>query len=65
MLRDRLLKPCPVISATATPTPPATAPAAPPAVPPPAPGQPAPTTPNTTPLPQASAIPGVTCRTLG
>ncbi len=86
MLRDRLLKPCPVISATATPTPPATAPAVPPpaapppaapppaapapaapapAAPAPAPGQPpAPTTVNTTPLPQASNIPGVTCRTL-
>jgi hypothetical protein len=57
-LYDRMLPPCPVISAT-------TAPVAPP--PAPAPGQtppplPAPTTANTTPLPQATAIPGVTCR---
>jgi protein phosphatase len=57
-LHDRMLPPCPVISAT-------TAPVAPP--PAPAPGQtpapnPAPTTANTTPLPQATAIPGVTCR---
>jgi hypothetical protein len=61
-LRDRMLPPCPVISATTAPAVPAPAP--PPA---PAPGQtpapnPAPTTANTTPLPQATAIPGVTCR---
>jgi hypothetical protein len=59
-LRGRMLAPCPVISAT-------TAPAAPAPAPAPAPGQtpaplPAPTTANTTPLPQATAIPGVTCR---
>jgi protein phosphatase len=61
-LRGRMLAPCPVISATTAPAVPAPAP--PPA---PAPGQtpapnPAPTTANTTPLPQATAIPGVTCR---
>jgi serine/threonine protein phosphatase PrpC len=61
-LHDRMLPPCPVISATTAPAVPAPAP--PPA---PAPGQtpapnPAPTTANTTPLPQATAIPGVTCR---
>jgi serine/threonine protein phosphatase PrpC len=68
-LRDRMLAPCPVISATtapAAPKPPAAAvpnPAVPnPAAPNPAqPAQPSPT-PGTTPLPQASAIPGVTCR---
>jgi PPM family protein phosphatase len=57
-LRDRMLKPCPVISATAVPAPTAPAPA-PAAVPNPA----APTTTvTTTPLPQESGIPGVTCR---
>ena len=45
-LHDRMLPPCPVISATTAP-----------AVPAPAPGPS-----NTTPLPQATAIPGVTCR---
>ena len=49
-LRDRMLPPCPIIAATTA------APAAPPA-PAPAPG---PST--TTPLPQATGIPGVTCR---
>jgi protein phosphatase len=52
-LSERKLKPCPVTSATAVPTP---APA-----PPPAPGQPPAPTTTTTPLPQATAIPGVTC----
>jgi protein phosphatase len=51
-LRDRMLEPCPVISATTTPAAPAPAPGA--ALPSP--------TPDTTSLPQASAIPGVTCR---
>ena len=58
-LHDRMLKPCPVISATAVPAPTAAAPAAPAPVPNPA----APTTTvTTTPLPQESGIPGVTCR---
>jgi hypothetical protein len=64
-LRDRMLKPCPVISTTTKPAAPA-APKATAAVPNPAQpaqgaAQPSPT-PDTTPLPQASAIPGVTCR---
>jgi protein phosphatase len=62
-LRDRMLKPCPVISATTTPAPPVAAPT--PAAAAPAPGAPpaAPApTPNTTPLPSATAIPGVNCR---
>jgi protein phosphatase len=55
-LRDRMLEPCPVISATTTPAPKPAAPA-------PAPGAALPSpTPDTTSLPQASAIPGVTCR---
>jgi protein phosphatase len=65
-LRDRMLRPCPVISATTAPAAPKPSEAAPNAAPnpvQPAPGaaQPSPT-PGTTPLPQASAIPGVTCR---
>jgi protein phosphatase len=65
MLTDRKLKPCPVISATSVAAAPTTAAAAP--VPAPAAGQPNPvppptTTPTTTPLPQATGIPGVTCR---
>ena len=66
MLSDRKLKPCPVISSTVAPTtPPAAAPApAPkPAAPNPAAPPPAPTTTSaTTPLPQETGIPGVTCR---
>ncbi len=67
-LRERMLKPCPVASATTAPAapavptaPPAAAPQAP--VPNPAPN-PAPptTTSNTTPLTHATAIPGVDCR---
>jgi protein phosphatase len=60
-LRDRMLPPCPVISATTAPTAAAPVPAPAPGQPLPAPN-PAPTTVNTTPLPQATAIPGVTCR---
>ncbi len=62
-LRDRMLKPCPVISATTTPAAPKPPAAVPNPAQPAAPGaaQPSPT-PGTTPLPQASAIPGVTCR---
>ncbi|MBV9920155.1 MAG: serine/threonine-protein phosphatase, partial [Pseudonocardia sp.] len=64
MLTDRKLKPCPVISATSVAAAPTTAAAAPA----PAAGQPNPvpppttTRPTTTPLPQATGIPGVTCR---
>jgi hypothetical protein len=51
-LRDRMLPPCPVISATTAPT-----------APPPAPAQPGqPTVPNTTSLSPSTVIPGVTCR---
>jgi len=64
MLNDRKLKPCPVISSTVAPTTapapvPAPAPAPNPAAPKPAAP---PTTVATTPLPQATGIPGVTCR---
>ena len=60
MLNDRKLKPCPVISSTVVPT----TPPAPAAAPNPAAPNPAapPTTSATTPLPQATGIPGVTCR---
>ncbi len=63
-LRDRMLKPCPVISATSVPPTPAAAPVPAPAPAPAAGAVPVPptTTVTTTPLPQATAIPGVTCR---
>lgn len=63
-LRGRMLPLCPVISATSAPAAPTPAPAAPAPAPNPnpAPNPVAPTTSNTTPLPQATANPGVTCR---